>query len=162
MAHLGAAIGIQHPTRLRVELHSMLVYGKGQFFAAHQDSERHDDMVATLVLALPSKHTGGELVVHGRDGAQEYAASREELSLVVFYPDRHHEVLPVRTGHRITLTFNVLQEGVSDVTLDGPVEQATALLRAHFSTAITSPYSDKSETPTAWPSCSTTNTAAAD
>lgn len=148
LAHLGAAIGILHPTRLRAELHSMLIYGKGQFFAAHQDSEKHDDMVATLVLALPSKHTGGELVVHTRDGAERYAASREELTLVAFYPDRHHEVLPVRTGHRLTLTFNVLLEDAAGTEVDGPVEQAAALLSAHFSTPITKPYIDMSETPT--------------
>lgn len=71
LRHLGEELGIPHPTRLRAELHSMLVYGKGQFFAAHQDSEKHDAMVATLVVALPSKHTGGELVVHGRGGAKE-------------------------------------------------------------------------------------------
>lgn len=149
LAHLGAALGIPHPTRLRAELHSMLIYGKGQFFAAHQDSEKHDDMVATLVVALPAKHTGGELVVHGRDGAQEYAASREDLSLVAFYPDRHHEVRPVRTGHRITLTFNVLLEGAPTGTdgTEGPVEQAAALLRAHFSTPITRPYGTRRDVP---------------
>ena len=42
----------------------------------------------------------------------------------------------------------MLQEDVSDVEVVGPVEQAAALLRTHFSTPITSPYSDKSETPT--------------
>jgi hypothetical protein len=36
------------------EAHSMLVYGKGQFFLPHQDSEKNDAMVGTLVLSLPS------------------------------------------------------------------------------------------------------------
>jgi hypothetical protein len=47
----------------RTEPHSMLVYGKGQFFLPHQDSEKDDAMVGTLVVSLPSAHTGGELVV---------------------------------------------------------------------------------------------------
>lgn len=50
-------LGLPPHTRLSAELHSMLVYGKGQFFLPHQDSEKDDDMVATLVLTLPSKHT---------------------------------------------------------------------------------------------------------
>ena len=41
----------------------MLVYGKGQFFLPHQDSEKDDAMVGTLVVSLPSAHTGGELVI---------------------------------------------------------------------------------------------------
>lgn len=140
LAHLGAEIGIPPSTRLRAELHSMLVYGKGQFFAAHQDSEKHDDMVATLVVVLPSTHTGGQLVVHTRDGRKEYAAARQELSLVAFYPDQRHEVLPVRSGHRITLTFNVLSEEVPDIEIDGPVGEAAAWLRAHFRAPIPSAY----------------------
>ena len=63
LEELGVQLGIPGSSRLRPELHSMLVYGKGQFFAPHQDSEKHDDMVATLVVALPSPHTGGQLVI---------------------------------------------------------------------------------------------------
>ena len=39
----------------------MLVYGRGQFFARHQDSEKHDGMVAALVVQLPAAHSGGEV-----------------------------------------------------------------------------------------------------
>lgn len=147
LVRLGAEIGIPATSRLRAELHSMLVYGKGQFFAPHQDSEKHDDMVATLVVTLPSSHTGGELVVHARAAAQRYPASREELSLVAFYPDQRHEVLPVRSGHRLTLTFNVLLEEPADAAVVGPAEQAAALLRAHFATPVATPFGDRSTTP---------------
>lgn len=40
LQRLGAEIGLPATSRLRPELHSMLVYGKGQFFAPHQDSPR--------------------------------------------------------------------------------------------------------------------------
>ncbi|MBK7820485.1 MAG: 2OG-Fe(II) oxygenase [Tessaracoccus sp.] len=119
---------------LRPELHSLLVYGKGQFFAAHQDSEKHDDMVATLVVALPSAHTGGELVVDDRGTFKRYPASRQELVLVAFYADRRHEVLPVKTGTRATLTFNLRLETNPEATTNGPVEEAAALLTEHFTT----------------------------
>jgi len=41
----------------------MLVSGPGQFFAAHRDSEKTDDMIGTLVVVLPSDSTGGAIEV---------------------------------------------------------------------------------------------------
>jgi hypothetical protein len=52
-------LGLPPTTKLRAELHVMLVYGKGQFFLPHQDSEKNDAMVGTLVVSLPSAHTAG-------------------------------------------------------------------------------------------------------
>lgn len=42
-------------------LHSLLVYGPGQFFKPHQDTEKCAGMVGTLVLIWPSAHIGGAL-----------------------------------------------------------------------------------------------------
>lgn len=52
---------------LTAELHNLLIYMPGQFFKAHQDSEKAKGMLATLVVLLPSEFTGGELVIdqHG-------------------------------------------------------------------------------------------------
>ena len=86
----------------------MLVYEPGQFFVAHQDSEKDDAMIATLVVMLPSAHSGGELVVHHGGAATAYRGSKSAISLVAFYPDCLHEVRPVKSGHRITLTYNLL------------------------------------------------------
>lgn len=131
-------LGLPSNSSLRAELHSMLVYGKGQFFLPHQDSEKHDEMVATLVVSLPSVHTGGELVVD--DGGRErvYHASRDELTLVAFYADRRHEVRPVRSGHRISLTFNLLATSPAEPESPQPVSRAAALLTEHFTTSISS------------------------
>ncbi|MDO5503974.1 MAG: 2OG-Fe(II) oxygenase, partial [Actinomycetia bacterium] len=85
LEELGTRLGVRGPERLRAELHSMLVYGKGQFFAAHQDSEKHDDMVATLVVMLPSDHSGGELVLLDGEAAAAYTGSSTDLVLVAFY-----------------------------------------------------------------------------
>lgn len=147
LERLGSDLGITDPSRLRAELHAMLVYGKGQFFAPHQDSEKHDEMVATLVLTLPSNHSGGELVVHGRGAKKHYAASRQDLSLVAFYADRRHEVLPVRSGHRVCLTFNLLLEPAPDRHTPEQVEQVAELLRAHFSTPVKATYATGGEVP---------------
>ena len=52
---------------LAAHLYKLLVYEKGGFFLPHRDGEKLDSMVATLVVNLPSKHSGGELVVHHED-----------------------------------------------------------------------------------------------
>jgi hypothetical protein len=146
-AHLEAALehfcdelGLPAGSRLRAEPHSLLVYGKGQFFLPHQDSEKHDEMVASLVVMLPSVHTGGELVVDDAGHEQTYAGSRDDLVLVAFYADRRHEVRPVRSGYRVTLTFNVLLDSSDVASVAGPVAEAASYLTEHFTTRAVSRY----------------------
>src|SRR5512132_1648782 len=43
-------LGLPDGGKLTAALDKMLVYGPGQFFASHQDSERADDMVGSLVV----------------------------------------------------------------------------------------------------------------
>lgn len=142
LEQLGSDLGLPPTTQLRADLHSFLVYGKGQFFAPHQDSEKHDDMIATLVVSLPSAHSGGELVIDDRGALRQYRGSRDELVFVAFYADRRHEVLPVRTGFRATLTFNVLV-AESEPTPPQPGELAAAMLRQYFTTTVISPYGNR-------------------
>ncbi len=133
-----AALGLRPRARLTAEFHSMLVYGRGQFFAPHQDSEKHDGMVATLVVHLPSAHSGGELVVHDGRRRTAYRGDRHETRAVVLYADRVHEVLPVKTGHRITLTYNLIrQDSGADVpTPDDRTGDVALLLERHFATPM--------------------------
>jgi hypothetical protein len=97
---------------LEARLHALLVYGPGQFFKPHQDTEKHDGMVGTLVLAWPSAHIGGPLRV--RHGSGEFAFSSQqlghssELRWCAFYADCRHEVLPVEEGWRVALTFDLV------------------------------------------------------
>ncbi len=134
-------LGLPHDARLHAEMHSLLVYGKGQFFLPHQDSEKHDYMVATLVVMLPSVHAGGQLVVHDGGTERTYGGSREDLVLVAFYADCRHEVKPVRSGYRIALTFNLMLDSQPPAVDADPAERAAALLTQHFSTPATSQYS---------------------
>jgi 2OG-Fe(II) oxygenase superfamily len=133
-------LGLPPTTMLRAELHSMLVYAKGQFFLPHQDSEQDDAMVGTLVVSLPSVHTGGELVVTHGPQSVTYRAPREELSFVAFYADCRHEVRPVKSGHRVTLTFNLLADSEGDGPGTGPVPGLVNCLTEHFSTPVTRRY----------------------
>jgi len=146
-AHLNAALArfrddlsLPASSSLRAELHSLLVYGKGQFFLPHQDSEKHDDMVATLVVSLPSVHSGGELAVDDGGTERTYRGSRDDLVLVAFYADRRHEVRPVRSGYRVTLTFNLMLTGPTSTSDAGPVELAALRLTEHFTSRASSRY----------------------
>ncbi|QHK18927.1 2OG-Fe(II) oxygenase [Pseudarthrobacter psychrotolerans] len=140
LEHFREELGLPAGARLTAELHSLLVYGKGQFFLPHQDSEKYEEMVASLVVMLPSVHTGGELVVDDAGSEQVYGGSRNDLVLVAFYADRRHEVRPVRSGYRVTLTFNLLLTSPSETSEAGPVEKASSCLIEHFTTRVFSKY----------------------
>ncbi|MFM2059482.1 MAG: hypothetical protein RLY71_3867 [Pseudomonadota bacterium] len=93
-------------------LHKLLIYGPGQFFKPHQDTERLPGMVATLVLVWPSAHIGGELRVSQRGQPDARLASQHlqarALRWFAFYADCPHEVLPVEEGWRVVLTFDLV------------------------------------------------------
>ncbi|WP_406281620.1 2OG-Fe(II) oxygenase [Nocardia sp. NBC_00881] len=141
---LRAELGLVPDCELSAELHSMLVYEAGQFFQRHQDSEKADGMIGTLVVTLPSAFTGGELVIEQQGMKVTDQGSPEELSFVAFYGDCEHEVLPVTDGFRITLTYNLVAKGRT-----GPDAAAFAMhpsvallaeqLRAHFTTPVELP-----------------------
>jgi hypothetical protein len=128
-------LGLPPASSLSAQLHSMLLYERGQFFAAHQDSEKDDQMVATLVVMLPSRSTGGDLVVSHRGESVRYHGSASSLTFVAFYADTRHEVLPIETGHRVALTYNLVLNGDATAPLsDDPsaVTEAAELLGHHF------------------------------
>lgn len=141
------ALGLPVATRLRAEPHAMLVYGKGQFFLPHQDSEKDDAMVGTLVLSLPSAHTGGELVVEHAGHECAYRASKTDLTLVAFYADCRHEVTPVRSGYRVTLTFNLLAEPGPSAEVSGPLAELTHSLGRHFGSPVMPRYGSRESDP---------------
>jgi hypothetical protein len=138
LATVKEELGLPTRARLTAELHSLLVYEPDQFFLPHQDSEKDDSMVGTLVVTLPSSFTGGELVVGHNEERQAYRGSKTALSLVAFYADCRHEVLRVKSGYRITLTYNLLLHGNASRPDgdDGTVSELTDLLREHFSTPV--------------------------
>ena len=133
-------LGLPPTTRLRAELHAMLIYGKGQFFLPHQDSEKDDAMVGTLVVSLPSAHVGGELIVEHGGESVTYRTSKQDLSFVAFYADCRHEVKPVTSGYRVTLTFNLLADGEADAQGSGLAADLAGCLTEHFATPATPRY----------------------
>ncbi len=116
-------LGLPERSSLRAELHEMLVYAPGQFFQPHQDSEKCDGMVATLVVVLPSPHRGGTLIVDHQGEKRRYQSSRaaaDKLSFFAFYADCQHEVRPVTDGYRVVLIYNLILEQNDARTIVAP------------------------------------------
>ncbi|MCA9711471.1 MAG: 2OG-Fe(II) oxygenase, partial [Myxococcales bacterium] len=103
------ALGFPPDATVTPRLQKLLIYGPGQFFAPHRDTEKTPTMWGTLVVLLPSAYRGGELeVCHaGRRVAYDTAtdAARGRIGFVGFYADCVHQTTPVSHGHRIALTY---------------------------------------------------------
>jgi 2OG-Fe(II) oxygenase superfamily len=138
LATVREELGLPNAAELTADLHSLLVYEQNQHFLAHQDSEKDDSMVGTLVVTLPSSYAGGELMVGHNEEWRAYRGSKTALSLVAFYADCRHEVLKVTSGYRITLTYNLLLHGDTSRPDgdDGTVAELADLLREHFGTPV--------------------------
>ena len=71
-------------------------------------------MFGSLVIVYPTPHEGGELVLRHEgkewtfDSARITAKQREpSLAYIAFYSDVEHEVLDVKSGYRVTVTYNL-------------------------------------------------------
>ena len=140
LAAVKEELGLPNAAELAVDLHSLLVYEPDQFFLRHQDTEKTDEMIGTLVVTLPSAYAGGELMIGKGEDWKAYRGSRDSLSLVAFYADCQHEVLKLRSGYRITLTYNLMLRGDTTPRQEGDagtVAELADLLREHFGTPAT-------------------------
>ncbi|MCB1777642.1 MAG: 2OG-Fe(II) oxygenase, partial [Candidatus Competibacteraceae bacterium] len=102
-------LGVTQP--VEAELYKLLVYDVGSFFVKHRDTEKAPGMFATLIIVLPSLYTGGELRVRHRDQSVQLDLRNtepSEVSFAAFYADCVHEVLPITSGCRLTLVYNLL------------------------------------------------------
>jgi hypothetical protein len=127
-------LGLPESVRLRAALHNLLVYQPGQFFRAHQDSEKTNDMIGTLAVILPSKFTGGALVVEHDRQKRIFRGLADKVTFVAFYADCHHQVQPVKTGYRVALTYNLMLEGAgrSAVPVGAGLEALETSVNAYF------------------------------
>jgi predicted 2-oxoglutarate/Fe(II)-dependent dioxygenase YbiX len=109
-----AAQGLGATGTVVAQLYKLLVYDTGSFFVSHRDTEKAPGMFATLVIALPSQHEGGELLVRhkGRERCLDLrCADPAEASFAAFYADCVHEVRPLTAGCRLVLVYNLLRQG---------------------------------------------------
>lgn len=99
----------------KASLHKLLVYKSGSFFKSHRDSEKEDGMFGTLVIQLPSRYEGGELVVrhNGKTESIDFSTKADPQNeffvyYTAFYCDCEHEIMPVTSGYRVCLIYNLI------------------------------------------------------
>lgn len=141
MAQMAKELGCGN-RHVSAELYKVLLYEVGSLFKPHRDTEKAEGMFGTLVITFPSEFTGGELIVRhaGRDVSLPMAvAEPSEVAFAAFYADCEHEVLPITSGFRLCLIFNLIHrnEGTEKRKLKPPerereTEKAADLLRTHF------------------------------
>ncbi|GMF39508.1 unnamed protein product [Phytophthora fragariaefolia] len=99
---------------LQCRLYKLLVYGEGGHFLKHQDTEKEDGMIATLVVQPPSLHQGGDLLVY-RDGQvkhrHDFGKAEDTASYLphyaVHYADAEYSVEEVTQGYRLALVYSI-------------------------------------------------------
>ncbi|NRA69101.1 MAG: 2OG-Fe(II) oxygenase [Pseudobacteriovorax sp.] len=125
-------------SQLRAELHNMLIYEKGCFFDYHQDSEKEDGMVATLVIVLPTRYNGGGLTIEylgqtevmGRNSATKFG----QLAYIAFYADCKHKLEQVTSGYRVALTFNLMVSNPEELKPSKNETELSKALKDYFTT----------------------------
>lgn len=126
-------LGVQGP--VSAELYKMLVYDEGSFFLGHRDTEKQPGMFATLVIVLPSRYAGGELLIRHQEREVCLELSSEdaaEVAFAAFYADCWHEVRPITGGCRLALIYNLVRPGRGErpqpPAHDAEVDKVVALL----------------------------------
>jgi hypothetical protein len=122
--------------RTQAQLYKLLLYEEGAFFKSHRDSEKVPGMYGTLVLCLPSEHTGGDVrLVQGKTERvlRTASGSKFDMSALAWYSDVKHEVKPIESGYRLVLTYNLVQDQgrplLNAMDLDSRHKELSALLR---------------------------------
>ncbi len=146
MGQVQEGLGIEN-RKVSHSLYKLLIYEEGGFFLPHKDSEKEKGMFATLVVGLPSTHTGGELLVRfgGVETVADFApaASSFQMPHVAFYADCEHEIKPVTSGYRMCLVYNLLQhpneEALNVLEFDEQIDDLIYLLTDWAKTEITYP-----------------------
>jgi len=124
---------------ISAHLYKMLIYEQGNFFLTHRDSEKEKGMFGTLVIELPAYHTGGELVVSFESTREIISFAQSscdyKLAYAAFYADCEHEIMPVTSGYRVSLVYNLIQQNPGRTIAPQSIEtQAVVLaemLKAH-------------------------------
>lgn len=114
--------------------YKLLLYGEGGHFRPHRDTEKAPGMFGSMLVSLPSEHTGGELLVRhdGREASVSFAGGewRNEIRYAAFYADCEHEVRPVRSGYRLCLAYHLTRASGGSVPAAPTVSANAATLQA--------------------------------
>lgn len=119
---------------VRAELYKLNIYSSPSgFFKSHVDTPRSEAQFGSLVVGLPYRHEGGQLIVRHAEHTITYDWSTSKTGAdavhwAAFYSDCEHEVKELTEGHRVTLTYNLYYApGVGDLAEHAPAMQVETL-----------------------------------
>jgi len=105
------SLAVDPEGRPAATLEKLLIYEEGDFFAPHRDSEKDPSMWGTLVVVLPTRHRGGEVVLSHGGRTFEWTPAADAgagyLGFLGFFADCLHTVRPVESGQRVALTWSL-------------------------------------------------------
>lgn len=91
--------------KLVPKLYKMHIYEQGGHFQKHADTLHGPNHYATLLIPVPTEYEGGKLVLEAN--GRENIIDLKETDYVAFLTDLKHQVLPVKTGHRVVLQYDL-------------------------------------------------------
>lgn len=130
-------LGIEN-NAITLSLYKLLIYEEGDFFLSHKDSEKEPGMFGTLIIGLPSTHTGGEFVIRfdGKEKIIDFSlpSSNYKIPYVAFFADCDHEIKPITSGYRVSLVYNLLQskgsQKLGQSEMSSQIDEMATLLKS--------------------------------
>jgi hypothetical protein len=108
-----------HTFEAQQTLKSLTHIGKGSFYKPRVEAPPDKSMLGSLVIIFPTPHKGGVLSLRSRTGHEcSFDPSPETLDIThhpsigyaVLFKDVEHEVAPITSGYRVTLTYDLYAE----------------------------------------------------
>ncbi|MCJ1383885.1 hypothetical protein MMC17_006999 [Xylographa soralifera] len=118
---LGIAVGA---AGIQAKHCRLRLYEEGSSSTCHKNHAKDPGNLGTLVIALPSAHTGGAVATYfdeERRLSQTAPSSDYDFSYVAWYADVEHSVQEVSSGYRFVLTYELIQQ------VPGPCQRAANL-----------------------------------
>ncbi|KAG9044473.1 hypothetical protein FS837_008091 [Tulasnella sp. UAMH 9824] len=106
---------------VEARIYKLNSYATGGHFKSHQDTPKGDGHIGTLLIGLPTSYTGGQLVLrpYGREINVDWSTNgrgalcKTALPWVFFYSSIEREVMPVTSGHRVTIAYDIYKSEAS-------------------------------------------------
>ncbi|GAQ90663.1 hypothetical protein KFL_006700010 [Klebsormidium nitens] len=121
-------LGLPEKVSVVPELYKLLLYEVGSHFVPHRDTEKSEGMFGTLVVVLPSAHSGGELIVRHADKESMFDSGKQSLHCVhycAFFADCEHEIRPLNEGYRLALVYDLVAQNTAQILT--PADNRTAV-----------------------------------
>lgn len=109
--------------------HKIVIYGPGDFFVEHMDTTHTPGQNMTAIVELATEfdctNKNGSL----RIGDTWLDSKSDEVNVVVFDHDLPHEVPKIKSGYRVSITFDLVVDPISDQKEDDGKELVDTLLK---------------------------------